>query len=46
MFILHSEYARKSILFESIGEKIKTPAPDEKVSKSQFLRIRERETVI
>ena len=38
---LHSDYARKSTLFESIGEKIKTPAPEEKVSKSQFLRIRE-----
>ena len=38
---LHSEYARKSTLFESIGEKIKAPAPHEKVSKSQFLRIRE-----
>jgi very-short-patch-repair endonuclease len=38
---LHSEYARKSTLFESIGEKIKAPAPEDKVSKSHFLRIRE-----
>ena len=37
---LHSEYARKSTLFESIGEKIKAIAPEEKVSRSQFLRIR------
>ena len=33
---LHSEYARKSTLFESIGEKIKAPVPEGKVSKSQF----------
>ena len=38
---LHSEYARKSTLFESIGDKIKVLPPNEKVSLSQFQRIRE-----
>ena len=38
---LHSEYTRKSILFESIGEKIKAPLPEENISLSQFQRIRE-----
>ena len=41
MFIPTLRIRTKIYPFESIGEKIKTPAPEEKVSKSQFLRIRE-----
>lgn len=37
---LHSEYSRKSTLFESIGDKMKNPPSKDKVKPEQFERVR------
>jgi hypothetical protein len=38
---LHSEYTRKSILFENLSEKLKKTTSGNKVSQSQFVKIQE-----